>query len=62
MGIALKVYKDNALALTRRIDCFTNGEFDRLLTECREIQRSLKPKKSDESFQNHCQIDRKFFV
>ena len=39
--------KENASALLRRIELFTNGEFDRLLNECQEIQRNLKPRKSN---------------
>ena len=41
--------KENSMSLLRRIEWFQNGNFDRLLAECREIQRNLKPRRSSEN-------------
>ena len=40
--------KDNSMSLLRRIEWFQNGNFDRLLAECREIQRNLKLRRSSD--------------
>ena len=41
--------KENSMSLLRRIEWFQNGNFHRLLAECREIQRNLKPRRSSEN-------------
>ena len=38
--------KDHSQALIRRMEWFKNGDYSRLLSECRNIQRQLRPKKS----------------
>eukprot|EP00794_Sanderia_malayensis_P000856 gene856-148_t len=40
--------KEHCEALKRRIDYMQKGEFECLLQECRDIQRRIKPKKSQE--------------
>ena len=40
--------KDHSEALLRRIDWFQSGDIERLIAEGREIQRRLKPKKSQQ--------------
>ena len=42
------VKKDHSEALLRRIDWFQSGDIERLIAEGREIQRRLKPKKSQQ--------------
>ena len=40
--------KDHSDALLRRIDLFNDGNIERLVAECKDIQYRLKPRKRQE--------------
>ena len=54
--------KDQSEALIHRMEWLKNGHFSRLLSECRNIQRQLRPKKStakevySEHVENICKV------